>query len=157
MIAVVLFAATSSQAQTKESSSSPMKFSIGATIGMPTNSAYSLSFGADLQADFGVGSSTTMTGSVGYQNFKIKSSYGGGNFYMIPLLAGVKFNLGSDKFYGHAQIGYGFAQGGSGGFAYAPSIGYYFSPNFDVSLKYSGYSVHGGTIGSVGARFAYSF
>lgn len=155
MIAVVLFAATSSQAQ---ESSTPMKFSIAANVGVPTTTGYSVSIGADLQADFGIANNTSVTGSVGYQNFKLKSEYGGGNFYMIPLLAGVKSFLGSDKLYGHAQLGYAFGQGGGGGFAYAPSIGYYLSPNIDASLKYSGYSFKGGgTLGNIGVRLAYNF
>jgi hypothetical protein len=154
IIAVILFAATSLQAQEKESSK-PMKFSIGANVGIPTNSGYSVSYGADLQGDFGIANSAAITASAGYQNFSFK---GGGNYYMIPLLAGAKFNLGSDKMYGHAQLGYAFGQGGGGGFAYAPSIGYYFSPNFDASLKYSGYSFKGGgTLGNVGVRLGYSF
>ena len=32
---------------------------------------------------------------------------------------------------------------GGGAFAYAPSIGYYFSPNFDGSIKYLAFSNDG--------------
>ena len=158
MVAVVLFAVTSSQAQTSESHSSPIKFSVAANIGAPisTPSIFSISYGADIQADFGIGGAASITGSVGYQNFKAKSSWGGGNGYYIPLLVGTKFSLGNDKFYGHAQLGYAFAQGGGGGFTYAPSIGYNFSPNFDASLKYLAFS-NGGTVGTLGVRLAYSF
>ncbi len=152
LFAVILFAA-STQAQVENTSSSGIKFSLGANIGVPTTSGLSVSYGADLLADFGGSTGVTFTGSVGYQNFSWK---GGGNVYFIPLLAGVKFNMGSDKFYGHAQLGYGFAQGGGGGFAYAPSIGYYFSPNFDASLKYLAFS-NNGTWGTFGVRLAYSF
>lgn len=155
MIAAILFAATSSQAQDSESTM-PIKFSIAGNIGLPTNSGYSVSYGADIQADFGIGSTAAVTGSLGYQNFSYKG--GGGSYYVIPLLAGAKFNLGSDKMYGHAQLGYAFGKGSSGGFAYAPSIGYYLSPNFDASLKYSGYSFKGGgTLGNIGVRLAYNF
>ena len=64
--------------------------------------------------------------------------------------------MGSDKLYGHAQLGYGFGKGGGGGFAYAPSVGYYLSPNLDASLKYLAFS-NNGTLGTFGVRLAYNF
>ncbi|MEO7834905.1 MAG: hypothetical protein ABIR50_06265 [Ginsengibacter sp.] len=49
------------------------------------------------------------------------------------------------------------SKGGSGAFAYAPSIGYYVSPNVDIALKYLAYSKDKNTTGSVNLRFAYNF
>lgn len=61
--------------------------------------------------------------------------------------------------YGHAQLGYAVStqSGGGGAFAYAPSIGYYVSPNLDLALKYLASSKNGATDGSVNLRVAYNF
>ena len=131
--------------------------SLAVNAGVPTQDGYSISFGADLQAAFSVAPTSAITGSVGYQNFSIKDDFGGGSGYFIPLLAGAKFNLGSEKVYGHAQLGYGFGKGGGGAFAYAPSVGYNFSPNFDASVKYLAFSDNGFTLGTIGVRLAYNF
>lgn len=127
--------------------------SIGVNAGIPTTTGYSFAYGADLQADFAVAPTTKITASAGYKGYSFKSS---GSTYFIPLLAGVKFNLG-EKAYGHGQLGYGFAEGGSGAFAYAPSIGYYFSPKFDGSVKYLAFSKNSTTWGDIGVRLAYNF
>jgi hypothetical protein len=128
-------------------------------IGIPTSPSkvYSIAYGADLQADFAVAPTTKITASAGYQNFSLKSPLSG-NTGIIPLLGGVKFNLG-EKAYGHAQLGYGFGteKGSSGAFAYAPSIGYYFAPNFDASVKYLAFSRNSSTTSSVNLRVAYNF
>jgi hypothetical protein len=157
VFAIVAFAATGTQAQDASKSTT---VAIGVNVGLPTSSpsVYSIAFGADLQADFAVAATTKITGSVGYENYTIKSKYGSGNDYFIPLLAGAKFFFGDEnKLYGHAQLGYGFAKGGSGAFGYAPSLGYYFSPNFDGSIKYLAFSKNSSTIGSLNLRLAYNF
>lgn len=157
VFAVVAFTTIGAQAQDATKSTN---LSIGVNIGLPTSSPsiYSLAYGADLQADFSVAPTTKITGSVGYENYSIKSKYGGGSNYFVPLLAGAKFFFGQEnKLYGHAQLGYGFAKGGSGAFAYAPSLGYYFSPNFDGSIKYLAFSKNSSTLGSLNLRLAYNF
>jgi hypothetical protein len=157
VFAIVAFTTIGAKAQDAAKSTN---LSIGVNIGLPTSSpsVYSLAFGADLQADFAVAATTKITGSVGYESYSIKSSYGGGSNYFIPLLAGAKFFFGdANKLYGHAQLGYGFAKGGSGAFAYAPSLGYYFSPNFDGSIKYLAFSKNSSTLGSLNLRLAYNF
>ena len=150
-IAIVAFATIGAQAQDAK----PTTLSIGVNAGIPTTTGLSFAYGADLQADFAVAATTKITGSVGYENYKIKGI--DVNTYFVPLLAGAKFNLGSDKLYGHAQVGYGFAKGGSGAFGYAPSVGYYVSPNFDIAVKYLAFSRDKHTTGSVNLRLAYSF
>jgi hypothetical protein len=150
VLAIVAFTTIGVNAQDVK----PTTLSIGVNVGIPS-SGYSIAYGADLQADFAVAATTKITGSVGYENYKYKSF--DLNTYFIPLLVGAKFNLGSDKVYGHAQLGYGFAKGGNGAFAYAPSIGYYFSPNLDASIKYLAFSKNGGTLGDLGLRIAYNF
>ena len=159
VIAVVAFSTTGARAQDRDEAK-PTNLSIGVNIGAPTSSPsiYSLAWGIDLQAGFPVAATTQITASGGYEDFSVKSKYGGGNSGFIPLLGGVKFNFG-EKAYGHAQLGYGISTNGGGGgaFAYAPSVGYYFSPNFDGSIKYLAFSKNGGTIGTIGIRLAYNF
>ncbi|MEO8415204.1 MAG: hypothetical protein ABI472_16215 [Ginsengibacter sp.] len=149
VIAVTFISAAGLQAQKKA------MVSIAVNAGIPTTTGYSFAVGGDLQADFAATEGLKITVSGGYENFSLKSSYGSGSFGIIPLLAGAKFNLGSEKLYGHAQLGYGVSasKGGGGSFAYAPSIGYYFSPNFDGAIKYMGFD----HFGVIGVRLAYNF
>lgn len=138
--------------------SKPVALSIAGNIGIPTTSGLSLAYGADLQADFAVAPTTKITASIGYEGYSWKG--GGGNSGLVPLLAGAKFFFGEgNKIYGHAQIGYSFSTetGGGGAFAYAPSLGYYVNPNFDIALKYLAASKNGYTTGSVNLRLAYNF
>ena len=151
-IAIVAFATIGAQAQDAK----PTTLSIAANVGIPTSTGYSFAYGADLQADFGVAPTTKITASAGYEGYSWKG--GGGSAGIVPLLAGAKFGIG-EKMYGHAQLGYGFAteKGADGAFAYAPSIGYYLSPNIDASLKYLSFSFDGAAISSLNLRVAYIF
>ena len=141
----------------KAQKSNPTRISIAANIGAPTTTGYSFAYGADIQADFGVASTTFITLSGGYEGYSWKG--GGGSNGIIPLLAGAKFFFGEgNKVYGHAQLGYAFnSKGGGGAFAYAPSLGYYVNPNFDIALKYLASSRDKNTLGSLNLRFAYNF
>lgn len=154
-MAVIAISTATVQAQ-DDMASKKVVVSIAANVGIPTSTGYSFAVGGDLQADFAATEGLKITVSGGYENYSVKSSFGGGSGYFIPLLAGAKFPF-SEKFYGHAQLGYGFAQGGGGAFGYAPSIGYYLSPNFDASLKYLAFSKNGFTLGSINLRLAYNF
>lgn len=153
MLAVILFSVAAAQAQKKA------MISIAANAGIPTTSGLSFAVGGDLQADFAATEGLKITVSGGYENYSVKKSLGGSSFGFVPLLAGAKFNLGSEQLYGHAQLGYAFSttSGGGGAFAYAPSIGYYVSPNFDLSLKYLAFSKNSNTLGSINLRAAYNF
>ena len=159
VLAIGAFSTIGAKAQDRDDAK-PTNLSIALNIGAPTSSPsiYSLAWGVDIQAGFPVASATQITASAGYENFSVKSKYGGGNTGFIPLLGGVKFNFG-EKAYGHAQLGYGIStgNGGGGAFAYAPSIGYYFSPHFDGSVKYLAFSKNSSTIGTIGIRLAYDF
>lgn len=163
VFSAVVFTTVAVKAQDAEKSTT---LSLGVNVGVPTSSpsVYSIGFGADLQADFSVAPTTRITASAGYENFTIKSSFrdltGDKSTGIVPLLAGAKFFFGtSGQLYGHAQLGYGFStqKGGGGSFAYAPSLGYYFSPNFDGSVKYLAFSDEGSTLGIIGVRLAYNF
>ena len=150
-IAIVAFTTIGAQAQ----DATPTTLSVGVNVGAPTTTGYSFAYGADLQADFGVAATTKITASAGYEGYSWKG--GGGNNGIIPLLAGAKFGIG-EKLYGHAQLGYAFiTKGGGGAFAYAPSLGYYVSPNFDLALKYLASSKNSYTLGSLNIRAAYNF
>ena len=158
-LAIVGFSTMGAQAQDAAKSTT---LSIGVNAGLPTSSpsVYSVAFGADLQADFSVAPTTKITASAGYESYSVKSKYGSGSNGFVPLLAGAKFFFGDEhKMYGHAQVGYAFSteKGGGGSFAYAPSIGYYFSPKFDASLKYLAFSKNSTTLGNIGVRLAYNF
>lgn len=146
-------------AMTASAQQGPTRISIAANIGAPTTTGYKLAYGLDLQADFPVASALAITASAGYENYHWKVGSYSDNAGYIPLLGGAKFNFGESKAYGHAQLGYGIStsKGGGGAFAYAPSIGYYFSPNFDGSIKYLAMSKNGSTLGSVNLRLAYNF
>ena len=154
-MAVIALSTATLQAQNKISTKKTV-ISIAGNIGIPTSEGYSFAAGGDIQADFGVAEGLAITLSGGYENYSVKSSFGGGSGYFIPVLAGAKFPF-STNLYGHAQLGYGFGKGGGGAFAYAPSVGYNFSPNFDASLKYLAFSKSGSTLGSVNLRLAYNF
>jgi hypothetical protein len=158
VFAIVAFTTISVKAQ----DSKPTTLSIAANIGIPTTTGLSVAYGADLQADFAVAPTTKITGSVGYEGYKIKDAPSGfkSTTGIIPILAGAKFFFGeTGKMYGHAQLGYAVSteKNGGGAFAYAPSIGYYVSPNLDLGLKYLAYSKNSTTTGSVNLRVAYNF
>jgi hypothetical protein len=152
--AIIAFATVGAHAQDGR----PTTLSIAANVGIPTTQGYSLAYGADFQADFAVAPTTKITGSLGYEGYSWK---GGGSSGIVPILAGAKFFFGeTGKMYGHAQIGYAAytGKGSTGGaFAYAPSIGYYVSPNLDIALKYLASSKESYTLGSMNLRFAYNF
>jgi hypothetical protein len=60
ILAIVGLSTVEAHAQSKP------RMSIAANIGVPTTSGYSFAYGADLQADFGVASTTFITLSGGY-------------------------------------------------------------------------------------------
>lgn len=140
-----------------------VKFGVALSVGAPTESPYKFTYGADVQAEYGLSEALAITGSVGYQNFHWKISVAGnstsGNNGFVPVLAGAKFGFGESNLYGHAQLGAGFSTQKNGGsaFAYAPSVGYKLSENLDASVKYLAFSKNNSTMGSVGLRIAYTF
>jgi len=149
---------TQTQAQTESMSAPASKktlVSIGLNLGVPVTSGYKIAYGADLQLDIPLASKLYGTVSGGYENYSYKALDEGlitvpeGSTNFIPVLAGVKYFF-SDKFYGHGQAGYTFSttKNGGGAFTFAPSVGYYFSKNFDASIKYV-------NIGSTNAKLAY--
>jgi hypothetical protein len=158
-VTAIVIASASVNAQEKQMKSNGPKISIAGNIGTGTKSGYTTSYGADLQADFPVTTGLDITASAGYQNFHFKSGNVNFDQSYIPVLAGAKVPFGKG-FYGHGQLGYAFLTNkiagrnqNNGDFSFAPSLGYGFGKNFDVSVKYLSVDV----INAVLLRLAYNF
>ncbi|RYD84279.1 MAG: hypothetical protein EOP54_32465, partial [Sphingobacteriales bacterium] len=143
------------------------KFSIGVEAGLPVGDASNVSnfvIGGSLKYDHPIADQLFVTGSAGYNKFLYKSQFSNaGSFYAIPVKVGIKSYFG-EGFYGEAQLGAafvtqtvpGFGSASTTAFAYSPGIGYAFSPNVDLGIRYEGWSKNG-TTSQVAARLAYSF
>ncbi|MEO5908036.1 MAG: hypothetical protein ABIR50_06270 [Ginsengibacter sp.] len=92
VFAIVAFTTLGVKAQ----DSKPTTLSLAANIGIPTTAGLSIAYGADLQADFAVAPTTKITGSVGYEGYKIKDVPSGykSTYGIVPILGGVKFFFG---------------------------------------------------------------
>ena len=142
-------------AQDKGGSDKTLKFSIGATAGLPIGTLgniASLAYGGDLQGEYAASEQVGITLSAGYIGYVGKSGFSIDG--VIPVLAGARISF-AENVYGSLQAGMSFGSGGSA-FTYAPGIGYKVSENFDVLLKYQAAS-KGGTSSFVGLRAAYNF
>jgi len=152
-------------AQETEMKTTNTTFSIAGNVGSGTAYGYKLSAGGDLQAEFPATTGLKITASAGYQNFAYEFTAGNpsrlikDHISFIPVLAGAKFSLGKGL-YGHGQLGYSFlttkipgSNQNNGDFTFAPSIGYGFGKNFDLSAKYLSID----KINAVLARLAYNF
>ncbi len=164
MLTVICGLSVAAKAQT---SSQTGKFSIGLEAGLPVGNASDVSnfvIGGSLKYDHPVAENTFLTLSAGYNKFIYKSEFkDAGSFYAIPVKVGVKYFF-DQGFYGEAQLGAAFQTEKVTGlgsfhntaFAYAPGIGYAFSPNVDMGVRYEGWSKDG-TTSQVALRLAYSF
>ncbi|WP_255154742.1 outer membrane beta-barrel protein [Ferruginibacter sp. HRS2-29] len=148
------------------SAQSNLKFGIGVDGQLPIgdfNDAYKIGFGGSVKANYSLDATLDLTLSAGYISFSGKdipnTNLKYANFDMIPVLAGIEYNFGASKVYASAQLGAGFGtkSGSKTAFAYAPGVGYKFTPNLDLLLKYTGYSYKGGTNSTVGLRLGYTF
>lgn len=136
-------------------------FSLGFEAGIPVGEnakPYGSVLGASLQYEAMPDPEIGITVSGGYLSYLIKQKYGNGNVGFLPLLAGVKYYPSPDVFF-HAQLGaaVGTKSGQGTSFAYAPGIGYKFSPTVDAELKYLGISNKAGSINNVGVRLGFNF
>ncbi|HEK19501.1 MULTISPECIES: outer membrane beta-barrel protein [unclassified Mucilaginibacter] len=165
MLTVICGLSVAAKAQT---SSQTGKFSIGVEAGLPVGDASNSSnfiIGGSLKYDHPIAENTFITGSAGYSKFLMKSEFkdAGYSFYAIPVKVGVKYFF-SPGFYGEGQLGAAFVTAKLDGlgsnsttaFAYSPGIGYAFSPNVDLGVRYEGWSKNG-TTSQVALRLAYSF
>ena len=174
MSVAVVLAAISVNAQKKTDSKEEQKvaFSVGVEGSLPVGTfadAYKFGIGGSAQVDFAVAPELALTLNAGYISYSGKSTsftiggvtttYKNATAGLVPVLAGIKYKFGSSMVYGSAQLGAAFStqSGGGTSFAYAPGIGYNFSKNVDVLVKYQGFSNNGNSSSAVGLRLAYTF
>jgi hypothetical protein len=164
-VAVISISTVSVKAQEKEMHTGGTTFSIAGNVGSGTASGYKLSAGGDLQAEFPATTGLKITASAGYQNFAYEYTAGNpsrlikDHISFIPVLAGAKVAFGKGL-YGHGQLGYSFLtkknpapNSNNGDFTFAPSLGYGFGKNLDLSVKYLSID----KLNAVLARLAYNF
>jgi hypothetical protein len=169
LVLVVLFVLTVCvNAQSK--SDKPLKFGVGAMIGLPMGDytdVASLAYGADVMGEYAVAEKIGITLSVGYLDWSKKSAFKAFedemgekiSLGMIPVLAGIKYSF-TDKIYGSAQAGLSFStQSGNSGsaFTFAPGVGYKISDKFDLLLKYQSASKDGASMSFLGLRAGLTF
>ena len=145
------------------------RVSVGLIGALPTGDLKTTSnfgIGGSLQGEAKVAPEFGLTVSVDYISFSGKTISGFGTsikaptLSLVPILAGGRYYLGGGA-YLSAQLGVTIASAtgetSSSAFTYAPGIGYYLSPNFDLLLKYQAASKNGSTLSFVGLRAAYNF
>ena len=171
LLAVALIGSSTAAvvAQETEMKTTNTTFSIAGNVGSGrgggnNNQDFKLSAGGDIQAEFPATTGLKITASAGYQNFAYEQRLSGGgiskdHISFIPVLAGAKVAFGKGL-YGHGQLGYSFLttknsapDSDNGNFTFAPSLGYGFGKNLDISAKYLSIN----KINAVLARLAYNF
>ncbi len=147
------------------------ELSIGLEGGLPLNGwsaggqkLYSFGIGGSLKYAYNFDESVAATLQAGYINFMAKTVTVDGEtgkypaIGQIPIKAGIRFSMG--QFYAEPQLGMSIFTASGGGsstaFTYAGNIGVLASKNFDVSLRYEGWSKDGNA-GFLGLRLAYVF
>lgn len=157
------------------------ELSIGLEGGLPIGSlkdGYNAIYGATAKYAYNFDESIAVTLQSGYNRFNGKSqTYSlvglSGTLKIpavnyIPVKAGARFSMG--QFYAEPQLGIGFfSQSGESEshFVYAGNIGVMVTQNFDISLKYEGFSgkdfdlstgnESNKNFGFLGLRLAYTF
>ncbi len=140
----------------------PLAFSIGLEAALPMgNLADYVSFGigGSAQVDYTIAPTLALTLNAGYIHMSAKDDFPGlSSVGYIPVMGGIKYAF-TEQLYGSAQLGATFysKSGGGTSFTYAPGIGYKFSPNFDILLKYTGWSQKDVEESALGLRLAYTF
>jgi opacity protein-like surface antigen len=180
---IAALAATSFAVKAQDAAQ-PIKFSLGADVGLPVgdfitsdakfSDGYSLGLGASLQGTYALDPSLGATLNIGFMSYLPKTVDGekAESLTAIPILAGIEYNF-TPQVFASAQLGYSIYSGKFlkdndltlGGFTYAPGIGYRFSDNFSALLKYQGASVKlkgsgekiSGNLSQIGLRIAYTF
>ena len=162
-LAFILAAAFVVNAQSK--SGQDVQFSGGLRIALPVgNFHYSHGFGvgAELQAEYKLSPTASLTGTTGCTNFIGKSA----NYYdysykyesvgYIPILVGARV-YPSEKVFIGGKVGYGILTnaGAGGGFNFEPQVGYN-ADKFQVSFGYNAL-VNNGTLGHLGVTAMYKF
>lgn len=147
----------------KSSGSNTPYLSIGIDGALPIGDfadVYPFGVGGSAKFEFPVASELYVTASGGYTHFFPKSEFkdaGAEGAGFVPLKAGLKYFF-SPQFYGAAELGAALStsEGGGTAFAYSPGIGALLGENFDIGLRYEGWS-NNGSINQVALRLAYRF
>ncbi len=160
LILLFIQLSTRVSAQEKTPRSSHNTFSFGAELIMPVgiyNNEYPFAAGVSAQFNYLTSRNTALTLLAGYNNFFLRSTYGGGSEGFIPVLVGVE-RIFSSNIFGSLQAGYTLSaiSGGGNAFTYVPGIGYKFK-NISALLKYIGKVRSAIPSNAVGVRLAYSF
>ena len=144
---------------------SPVKFGIGVDAQFPIGDfgdVSSFGIGGSVQANYTLDPTLDLTLQAGYINFNGKdipnTNLKFDNSGVIPVLAGIEYNF-TPQVFASGQLGAGFGteKNSNTSFVYAPGIGYKFTPNFNLLLKYTGYSAKSTTSSTVGVRLGYTF
>lgn len=139
----------------------PLTFSIGVDGALPMGDfgkAASFGIGGSFQGNYNLDESLALVLNAGYMNYSYKSSVGGGNAGVVPVLAGIEYNF-TPQVFATGLLGMSFSttSGGGSSFTYAPGIGFRFAEKFSALLKYQAWSKSSVTNSQVGVRLAYSF
>ena len=160
--AVLIFASTSSNAQTKDNGMG-FKIGVGASIGTfqkPSQMDYG--YGGDLKLQWDLTSRVAVTASGGYTKLNAKTGFTDVSF--IPVLGGVRvFPIG--RMYLAPQIGAGFAikDGSKTNLIYAGGVGYEWKNGLDLGVRYEGYTNNSSSptyfkkTGQYAVRLGYNF
>jgi hypothetical protein len=147
------------------SQNSNVKFGVGLEAAFPLGNfgdAYSFGIGGSAQANFVLDPTLDLTLQAGYISFQGKTvnGYKSPTIGYVPVLGGIEYKF-TPQVFGSAQLGATFLTGnGASGtaFTYSPGIGYKFTDNFNVLLKYTGYSEkNSDNTGTIGLRLGYTF
>lgn len=169
-IAIALFTASMSQAQSASTISKQIQVGINIEGAFPTGDfgkVYSFGIGGSVMGRYALSDKANLTASLGYLNFSGKSiteTYEGDDgtqtdTYKVPSMHGIPLRLGanyliSGPLFIQGEIGAAFMKGATA-FLYAPGIGARFS-NLEVEAKYEGWSKNG-TLSFFGIRVGYFF
>lgn len=139
-------------------------FKVGAHVGLPTGDAgdvFSFNVGVDAAYLWNMGDGFDLGVATGYSHFFGKtvsgSAYGVSysndvdDWGYIPVAVSGKYKLSGSQFYLGADLGYGIATKGDGGFYYSPRVGYNLSSG-ELYLTYKGVS-NNGSINAIGLGY----
>lgn len=150
---------------TKKNYDQSFRFGVGINGGVPTNNDfYNFSLGADARIQYDLTKRTSLTFTTGFTNLFIGN--GVKDLGFIPLKAGFKAFVWNDEFYILGELGGGLTVTNTdvnkkNTYIWAPGIGYA-NKNFDISLRYEGYTEFNNPINhrdasQIALRLAYGF
>jgi len=148
---------TKSFAQDKVVSKGP-ELSIGVDGGIPVGDfkeSHKFGIGGTAKFAYNFDENVAITLQSGYISFSGKDGFESAGF--IPVKVGGRYTF-PGGFFIEPQLGFTSINHGVGTkFTYAGNIGYRMTPGIDVSARYEGVSVSGGSLPFIGFRVAYSF